>query len=262
MSTFALTNWDRFQHYKDRDPPWIKLYRDLLTSESWVLGTDLSRVVQVASVLLAPRYTNSIPLNFRLLKQVMSLDCKEAEFMAAIEHLERYKFLEIQHDDESRKRDASNALATCTSEKRREDQRREEKTAPAEPVAGLDLGSWERWVEYRSEIRKALKPASIPAAQKAMAAFGPDQAKVVEQSIANGWQGLFPLNTKQAFNARPVGEADRAWSDLITSDGAKRDSRVQRALEAVGGWLAIKARTPFNETKLREQFFRAYSEAA
>jgi hypothetical protein len=50
---FAICNWERFQHYKDRDPPWVKLYRDLLTSESWVLGTDLSRVVQIASTLLA-----------------------------------------------------------------------------------------------------------------------------------------------------------------------------------------------------------------
>lgn len=153
------------------------------------------------------------------------------------------------------------SVSTPSGRERKGKERKKEREPPP-AVAGLDLVSWERWVEYRSEIRKALKPASIPAAQKALAAFGTDQAKVVEQSIANGWQGLFPLNTKQAFTARPVGEADRAWSDLITSDGAKRDNRVQRAIDAVGGWLAIKARTPFTEAKLREQFCRAYSEAA
>lgn len=60
---------------------------------------------------------------------------------------------------------------------------------------GLSLQAWERWLAYRIEIRKPLKQASIPAAQLALAAFGTSQSAVVEQSIANGWQGLFPLKT-------------------------------------------------------------------
>lgn len=58
---------------------------------------------------------------------------------------------------------------------------------------GLDAKAWERWEGYRTQIRKPLKPVSIPAAQLALAAFGSEQAAVVEQSVANGWQGLFPL---------------------------------------------------------------------
>jgi len=60
-------------------------------------------------------------------------------------------------------------------------------------VENLDSTAWERWAAYRSEIRKAIKPVSMPAAQRQLAGFGADQAAVVEQSIANGWQGLFPL---------------------------------------------------------------------
>ena len=37
---------------------------------------------------------------------------------------------------------------------------------------------------------------------------------------------------------------------------------AQRALEAVGGWLAVKSRTPFTEPKLRAEFCAAYTEAA
>jgi hypothetical protein len=32
----VIPNWDRFQHYKDRDPPWIKLYTDLAHREEWL----------------------------------------------------------------------------------------------------------------------------------------------------------------------------------------------------------------------------------
>lgn len=60
-------------------------------------------------------------------------------------------------------------------------------------VAGLDPVAWDKWVQYRKSIRKPLKQASIPAAQRKLAAFGSDQPEVVEQSIANSWQGLFPV---------------------------------------------------------------------
>jgi hypothetical protein len=28
--TIRIKNWAQFQHFKDRKPPWVKLYRDLL----------------------------------------------------------------------------------------------------------------------------------------------------------------------------------------------------------------------------------------
>lgn len=131
MTTISIKNWEQFQHYKDRDPPWVKLYRDLLTSESWVLGSDLSRVVQIASVLLAPRYGNKIPLRFGLLKKVMSLDCEEEQFNSAVQHLCDANFFEIQSDANTQivsEQSASTPLASCTSEteQRRVDQSREE----------------------------------------------------------------------------------------------------------------------------------------
>jgi hypothetical protein len=69
---------------------------------------------------------------------------------------------------------------------------------------GLDVRSWERWLAYRKEIGKALKPASIHSAQQAMVKYGDQQAAVVEQSIANGWQGLFAL---KAGHAKTSGES-------------------------------------------------------
>jgi hypothetical protein len=115
----ALKGWEKFQHYKDRDPPWVKLYRDLLTAESWVLGNDVSRLVQVASILLAARYTNKIPYRFDLIRKVSHLDCNQGEFEASVRHLIEFDFLEIQEDADdgaSCYQDASKLLATCTSE--------------------------------------------------------------------------------------------------------------------------------------------------
>lgn len=30
-----VKNWNKFQHFKDRKPPWIKLYRDILDDVNW-----------------------------------------------------------------------------------------------------------------------------------------------------------------------------------------------------------------------------------
>lgn len=60
-------------------------------------------------------------------------------------------------------------------------------------VPGLDPQAWDRWSKYRTAIKKPIKPASIEEAQRALAAFGADQAAVVAQSIAHSWQGLFAI---------------------------------------------------------------------
>jgi hypothetical protein len=122
----SVVGWDKFQHYKDRDPPWIKLYRDLFTCESWVLGTDTSRLVQVASLLLAARYRNATPFQWALVRRVANLDCTEKQFNEAINHLVSTNFLEIQEVPAavpSPVHTASKVLATCTSET---EERREE----------------------------------------------------------------------------------------------------------------------------------------
>jgi len=36
MLTLKVKNWEKYQHYKDRNPPWIKLHFELLTSADWV----------------------------------------------------------------------------------------------------------------------------------------------------------------------------------------------------------------------------------
>lgn len=80
---------------------------------------------------------------------------------------------------------------------------------------GLNLTAWERWIDYRKKISKSLKPASIATAQKKFAEFGDQQEAVVEQSIANGWTGLFSIKNQSGsaggfFNKQAAIEAHNA----------------------------------------------------
>lgn len=56
-----VKNFERFQHYRDRSPPWIKLYNDLLDDYEFGLLQDASKMHLVAIWLLASRSDNRVP---------------------------------------------------------------------------------------------------------------------------------------------------------------------------------------------------------
>lgn len=61
MSEFiAVKNFERFQHYKDRRPPWIKLYNELLDDYEFCALPDASKWLAVGLWLLASRHNNRI----------------------------------------------------------------------------------------------------------------------------------------------------------------------------------------------------------
>ncbi len=94
-------------------------------------------------------------------------------------------------------------------------------TAPPDPVPGLNQLAWETWAHYRTSIKKPLKAASIEAAQRQLAAHGNAQLAVVEQSIANGWQGLFELkSTNGSGTHRPPTRRPKTLAELEAEEAA------------------------------------------
>jgi len=75
VATLRIRNWERFQQYKDRCPPWIKLHREILQSEDWVMWDDASRVLAIACMLLASRTDDgTVPLNLEYIKRAAYLN--------------------------------------------------------------------------------------------------------------------------------------------------------------------------------------------
>jgi hypothetical protein len=82
----------------------------------------------------------------------------------------------------------------------REDKRKEDKIkrpAAEVPFVGEVLESWNEWVKYKSEQKKKLTPSSI---KKQIQFLGgradPEIIDIINESIRNGWQGLFELKQK------------------------------------------------------------------
>lgn len=61
MTYLAIRNYDRFQHYRDRRPVWVKLYVSLLQDKDYRALATTSRLVYVLLLLVASNRDNEIP---------------------------------------------------------------------------------------------------------------------------------------------------------------------------------------------------------
>jgi len=76
-----------------------------------------------------------------------------------------------------------------------------------------DFGAaWESYLAYRKSSRlKSLAPASVQAQLRNLSEMGHDEAiEAIHQSIANGWQGIFPPKSKKPAPAKAK-EVDLSW---------------------------------------------------
>ena len=60
---FKVSNHEKFQHYKDRTPPWIKLYNELLDDYEFCCLQDASKLHLIMIWLLASRSENKLPVD-------------------------------------------------------------------------------------------------------------------------------------------------------------------------------------------------------
>ncbi|MDD5110866.1 MAG: hypothetical protein PHI63_06700, partial [Patescibacteria group bacterium] len=66
-----------------------------------------------------------------------------------------------------------------------------------QPLPGwLNKRKWQEWLDYRKERRLTCTPATIKRQLKFLEVNKADHEAIIEQSIANGWQGLFPSRNK------------------------------------------------------------------
>ena len=132
MSERRIKNWAKFQHFKDRRPPWIKLYRDLLDDISWhQLPGDAAKLL-VELWMIASEDDGKIPNNeilaFRLRKT-------ERHIKDALSHL--YHWLE--GDDITL---ISDRYQDDTPETERETERETEKRQILAPIDGAFEQFW------------------------------------------------------------------------------------------------------------------------
>ena len=86
---FQIRNWERFQHYKKRSPPWIKNYTDLLFNLEYLDLSDAARGHVHGIWLLAAKLNNRLPWDPKWLQERLGLDSEPD-----LSELQRLEFIE------------------------------------------------------------------------------------------------------------------------------------------------------------------------
>jgi len=76
MSAQFLTvkNWDQFQHYSKRNPPWIKLHRALLDDYAFCALPDVAKGHLMLLWLFASQHDGKIPVDPKFLEKKLSCE--------------------------------------------------------------------------------------------------------------------------------------------------------------------------------------------
>jgi hypothetical protein len=111
-----VRNFDQFQHYKERNPIWIKLYCSLLDDYDFAQLPDETKFHAVGLMLLASRLNNKFPDEPWLRAKI------NAEKRIDLEKLLEIEFLEVAETEKSiRKHGAKNQTNARKSNKTNDD---------------------------------------------------------------------------------------------------------------------------------------------
>ncbi len=128
MKYLEIPNWDEFQHYKDRNPPWIKLHNQILENYEFTCLPDATKAHLLCIWMLASRTDNKIPNNPQWIANKIG-----ASDLVQIDLLVEANFLAYT--------DASTMLADCSGDRTvgvpLEEERRGEKRIADSPKRAI-----------------------------------------------------------------------------------------------------------------------------
>ena len=151
-----VKNLEKYQHYKDRCPPWIKLHRDILRDYEFSCLQDASKLHLIMIWVLASQTDNRVPNDAQWIQQQIGAKSR-VDLKSLIEH----GFLIVEQD-------ASKVLAECEHVAIAETEKEAEietETEPPLPPAG-DLYDFEAFWDAYPKGRKVGKHAALKAWRK------------------------------------------------------------------------------------------------
>lgn len=185
-------NWAKFQHYKDRCPPWIKLHRDLLNDREFMC-------LPLASKALAP------------LLWLLASESKDGTFNAEIDELV-FRLRILPPDVEKGLKPlidkgffivASGLLAECLRPAIPETEREGEAEAKIETEGkkkrtstvvecfdGVEPQVWEDWLAIRKAKRLPLTKTAMEQVKTEVEKAGISMQQALTECCLRGWGGF------------------------------------------------------------------------
>lgn len=218
--SIKVKDWAKFQHFKDRRPPWIKLYRDILDDIEWHELDPVAAKALVAIWVIASEADGELPelrkLAFRLRMSVSDTEI----VLSKLNHwLVRGDIAPIseRHQSDPLERE------TETEEERETEEEKKPARAsrkPASNLEALDLAAEGVELQHAKDWRVARKSPITPTAWselKAEAAkAGITPAEAVRICAVKGWRGF-----DSTWNWRPIARASPTSTADANADAAR-----------------------------------------
>lgn len=85
--TIYIKNWKQFQHFKDRRPPWIKLYRELLDDINWhSLDGESAKILTMLWLVASDNQDGSLPDNQQLAFRLRITEKQLNQYITKLSH--------------------------------------------------------------------------------------------------------------------------------------------------------------------------------
>jgi hypothetical protein len=176
-----IKNWNKFQHFKDRKPPWVKLYRDLLDDIEWhELDAQASKVL-VMLWLIASEEDGKVPSSKTL---AFRLRMSEKQTMDCLNKLSHW----LEHDDISAISDRyqDDGLETETET----ETKKEKETKKIHAPKGVSIEIWNSFVAQRKANRAVITETVIRSIEREAVKAGWSLEQALAECAARGWRGF------------------------------------------------------------------------
>ena len=197
-------NWEKFQHYRDRCPPWIKLHRHLLNDRAYMN-------LPLASKAIAP------------LLWLLASESKDGSFDAASEEL-AFRLRIASKDIEQGLKplidngffvDARNMLAPCyqlaipETERETETERDKKKKIINERPENVSENTWDDFIALRKVKKAPVTVTVLEGITKEATKLNWSLERAMQEMCVQGWQG---------FKAKWVKDSEPEQKDWWVND--------------------------------------------
>ena len=191
-----IKNWDRFQHFKDRKPIWIKLYRDLLDDLNWHELDGKSAKALVMIWLIASEDLGKLPETKTL---AFRLRMSEKETKEVVTKLSQW----LEQDDINT---ISDGYQDDMPEKRREETDKEKEIEAPE---GVSQQVWNSFVKQRKTKKAQLTDLVINGIKKEADKAGWSMDLALNEIVVRNW-----VSFKAEWVAKPENKADQVFTTV------------------------------------------------
>jgi hypothetical protein len=186
-------NWRDFQHYKDRNPPWIRLHKTLLDNFEFQRLPVASRALAPMLWLLASdSLTGSIDADPQ--KLAFRLRMSEAELIEALKPLIDNGFFSADEDASGalaeRLRDAVPETEAETEAIQRQRQERAKRSQAIACPPDMNAGVWDDWLKLRKAKKAPVTETVVSSARYEAKKAGMSFEDFLRVWCTRGSQGL------------------------------------------------------------------------